>query len=163
VVKSGSSCASACAMALFVSGETRIVQMGGRVGIHSCATADGALAPECNRAMAANALAHGVPWGVIESFGNQTKPSGMMWFGAEEAECWGLMKWSAEDNSNDGIACTKRSVLAIDKRKPAEVSSSMSRRDAMGRVSPTLTAGLANASRRTRRRRSMPPSISSCG
>src|SRR3984893_812122 len=37
VVKPGSSCASACAMALFVSGKTRIVYMGGRVGIHSCA------------------------------------------------------------------------------------------------------------------------------
>jgi hypothetical protein len=105
VVKPGSSCASACAMALFVSGERRIVYIGGRVGIHSCARPDGAQAPECNKDMAANALAHGVPWGVIESFGNQTKPSSMMWFGAEEAECWGLMKWSAEDTSNNGLAC----------------------------------------------------------
>jgi hypothetical protein len=32
VVKPGSSCVSACAMALFVSGQT----MGGRLGIHSC-------------------------------------------------------------------------------------------------------------------------------
>ena len=41
VVKPGSSCASACAMALFVSGKTRIVYMGGRIGIHSspCRTA----------------------------------------------------------------------------------------------------------------------------
>src|SRR5690348_7669293 len=39
VVKSGASCASACAMALFVSGQTRVVYMGGRLGIHSCATA----------------------------------------------------------------------------------------------------------------------------
>ena len=34
VVKPGSACGSACAMALFVSGETRIVYMGGRIGIH---------------------------------------------------------------------------------------------------------------------------------
>ena len=67
VVKPGSSCASACAMALFVSGETRIVYMGGRLGIHSCAMPDGTPAPECNATMAANATGHGVPWAVIES------------------------------------------------------------------------------------------------
>jgi hypothetical protein len=72
VVEPGSSCASACAMALFVSGETRIVYMGGRIGIHSCAMPDGTQSPECNNAMAANALAHGVPWGVIGGFGNPT-------------------------------------------------------------------------------------------
>jgi hypothetical protein len=63
VVKAGASCASACAMALFVSGERRVVYMGGRVGIHSCAWPDGTQAPECNKDMAAYALAHGVPWG----------------------------------------------------------------------------------------------------
>jgi hypothetical protein len=89
-VRAGASCASACGMALFVSGKTRVVYMGGRVGIHSCAMSDGARAPECNKAMAANANAHGVPWGVIEGFGNYTKPSGMMWLSAEDAECWGL-------------------------------------------------------------------------
>lgn len=66
VVRAGASCASACAMALFVSGKTRIVYIGGRIGIHSCAMPNGTPAPECNRAMAANATAHGVPWGVIE-------------------------------------------------------------------------------------------------
>ena len=114
VVKPGSSCASACAMALFVSGKTRIVYMGGRVGIHSCAMPDGTPAPECNKAMAANATAHGVPWGVIEGFGNYTKPSSMLWLGAEDAECWGLMKWSAEDTSNDGLHAI---CGALNKRK----------------------------------------------
>jgi hypothetical protein len=66
---------------------------------------DGTQAPECNKAMAANATAHGVPWGVIEGFGNYTKPSNMMWLGAEDAECWGLMKWSSEDTSNNGVDC----------------------------------------------------------
>jgi hypothetical protein len=122
MVKPGSSCASACVMALFGSGETRIVYMGGRVGIHSCATPGGTQAPECNKAMAANAIAHGVPWGVIETFGNQTKPSSMMWLGAEEAECWGLMKWIAEDDSNNGLACWQWAMLKNDKRKPAEVT-----------------------------------------
>jgi hypothetical protein len=122
VVKSGSSCASACAMALFVSGATRIVYMGGRVGIHSCAMPDGTLAPECNKAMAANATAHGVPWGVIEGFGKYTKPSSMLWLGAEDAECWGLMKWSAEDTSNNGLACYQWSIWTTDERKPDDVT-----------------------------------------
>jgi hypothetical protein len=47
VVKPGDDCASACAMALFVSGTTRIVYMGGRLGIHSCARG-GIRAPEYN-------------------------------------------------------------------------------------------------------------------
>jgi hypothetical protein len=122
VVKPGSSCASACAMALFVSGETRIVYMGGRIGIHSCAMPDGTPAPECNKAMAANALGHNVPWGVIETFGNQTKPSSMLWLGAEDAECWGLMKWSAEDESHFGLACWQFAMLTNNKRKPDEVT-----------------------------------------
>ena len=122
VVKPGSSCVSACAMALFVSGQTRIVYMGGRLGIHSCALADGTPAPECNKAMAANALGHGVPWGDIETFGNQTKPSSIMWFGAEEAECWGFMKWSAEDESHFGLPCVRFSYLTLNKRKPDEVT-----------------------------------------
>ena len=123
VVKPGSSCASACAMALFVSGKTRIVYMGGRLGIHSCANMlDGTQAPECNREMADNATKHGVPWGVIESFGNYTKSSDMMWLRAEDAECWGLMKWSAEDSSNSGLACWQWATWTTSKRKPAEVT-----------------------------------------
>jgi hypothetical protein len=56
--------------------------------------------------------------GVIEGFGNHTKPSSMMWLGAEDAECWGLMKWSAKDTSNNGIACWQLG-MAI---KPADVT-----------------------------------------
>jgi hypothetical protein len=122
VVTPGSSCASACAMALFVSGKTRIVHMGGRLGIHSCAMPDGTQAPECNKTMAANATAHGVPWGVIEDFGNFTKPSNMMWLGAEDAECWGLMKWSVEDDSSYGIACWMWASFIKDRRKPPQVT-----------------------------------------
>jgi hypothetical protein len=118
VVKPGASCASACAMALFVSGRTRVVNVGGRIGIHSCAKAGGSPVPECNKAMAANATAHGVPWGVIEGFGNHTKPSNMIWLNAEDAECWGLMKWNAQDTSNNGIACWQRG-MAI---RPADVT-----------------------------------------
>jgi hypothetical protein len=122
VVKPGQSCASACAMALFVSGKTRIVYWGGRLGIHSCASPDGAQASECNQAMAANATAHGVPWAVIEGFGNYTKPTTMMWIGAEESECFGFMKWSAEDTENNGLACFQLSLWRSLNRKPAEVT-----------------------------------------
>ena len=121
VVKPGSSCASACAMALFVSGETRIVYMGGRIGIHSCAV-NGTAVPECNKDMAANASAHGVPWGVIEGFGNYTTPSDMLWLGAEDAECWGLMRWSADDTTNTGMACFQRAIFTNGKRMPDEVT-----------------------------------------
>jgi hypothetical protein len=122
VIKPGQSCASACAMALFVSGSTRIVYWGGRLGIHSCVSPDGTQAPECNKAMAANATAHGVPWGVIEGFGNYTKPTSMAWMGAEEAECQGLMKWHANDTSNAGLACFTRTMFSVSKRKPQEVT-----------------------------------------
>jgi hypothetical protein len=118
VVKPGASCASACAMALFVSGETRVVYMGGHVGIHSCAMPDGTQAPECNQAMARNATAHGVPWEVIEGFGKYTKPTSMLWLGAEDAECWGLMRWNSSDSSSSGIACFKWSIKEI----PTEVT-----------------------------------------
>jgi hypothetical protein len=92
VVKPASSCASACAMVLFVSGETRVVYMGGRLGIHSCAMPDGSPAPEC------------------------------MWLGAEDAECWGLMRWSPGDTSNLGTACFMYSMFTNDKRMPPEVT-----------------------------------------
>ncbi len=122
VVKPGASCVSACAMALFVSGETRVVYMGGHLGIHSCAMPDGTQAPECNEAMARNAGAHAVPWGVIEGFGNYTKPSSMLWLGAEDAECWGFMRWNSGDTSNSGIACYQWASLTNDKGTPAEVT-----------------------------------------
>ena len=122
VVKPGAACASACAMALFVSGATRIVQMGGHLGIHSCALPNGTPAPECNTAMAANASAHGVPWGVIEGFGKYTTPSSMLWLNAEDAECWGLMRWNAGDTSTAGIACYLWATLPEEKRKPPEVT-----------------------------------------
>jgi hypothetical protein len=125
VVKAGASCASACAMALFASGKTRIVYMGGRLGIHSCRNPDGSPALECNKTMATNAFAHGVPWGVIEGFGKYTKPSTMMWLGAEDAECWGLMKWNAEDTSIYGTDCYRWAS-----RIPAEDVTARSAKDA---------------------------------
>ena len=94
----------------------------GVFGIHSCATPDGIPAPECNEDMARNATKHGVPWGVIEGFGKYTKPSSMMWLGAEDAECWGLMRWNSSDTSNDGIACFAWTLLTNKNGRPAEVT-----------------------------------------
>lgn len=106
----------------FASGETRIVYMGGRLGIHSCSMPDGTKSIECNKEMAANATAHGVPWGVIEGFGDYTNPTNMVWLGAEDAECWSSIKWSPKDSSNMGLACWMWSNLKTDKRKPAAVT-----------------------------------------
>jgi len=44
----------------------------------------------------------------------------MMWLSGEDAECWGLMKWSAEDTSNDGIACFMAGVSRTTHRPPNE-------------------------------------------
>jgi hypothetical protein len=54
----------------------------------------------------------------IDGFDKYTKPSSMMWVGAEDAECWGFMKWSAKDTSNNGIACFKWAMSM----KPVEVT-----------------------------------------
>jgi hypothetical protein len=65
--------------------------------------------------MARNATAQGVPWGVIEGFGTYTKPSSMLYLGAEDAECWDLMRWNGSDT---GIACFKWSIS----ERPAQVT-----------------------------------------
>jgi len=46
----------------------------------------------------------------------------MSWLGAQDAECWGLMKWSVEDTSNSGTACFKWTLFRNEKRMPAEVT-----------------------------------------
>jgi hypothetical protein len=81
-------------------------------------------APECNEAMARNATAQGVPWGVIEGLGTYTKPSSMLYLGAEDAECWDLMCWNGSDT---GIACFKWSIS----ERPAQVTAKKCKRRAM--------------------------------
>ncbi len=125
-VRAGAVCASACGMALFVSGKTRIVDMGGRLGIHSCSDRDGAQSAECNDAMAANANRHGVPWAVIAGFGKYTKPAKMLWVDAEDAECWGFMKWSAGDPSSMGRDCFAH---AMNERTPDVTAKNAKRAD----------------------------------
>jgi hypothetical protein len=126
VVKPGAECASACANVLFVSGATRVVYWGGRLGIHSCYKGNegGDVVipdPECNAKMAANAIAHGVPWGVVKGFSDEVKPSSIMWLSGEDAECWGFMKWSDADDSH-GIACFMAGVSRANHRPPLDVT-----------------------------------------
>jgi len=121
VVKPGASCASACAMVLFVSGETRVVHKGGRLGIHSCAMIDGPRDPVCNADIAANAAAHGVPLGVIEDFANQTDPSDVLWLEAEQAECWGLTKWSTNVTSTSRARPCRQGSAVGKSNRPASL------------------------------------------
>jgi hypothetical protein len=121
VVKPGAECASACATALFVSGATRIVYMGGRLGMHSCA-AGGVPVPECNTKVAENALAHGVPWGTVKVFSDAVKPSSVLWFNGEDAECWGFMKWSNVVDQTPGLACFVHAWLDGKHQPPADVT-----------------------------------------
>jgi hypothetical protein len=107
-----------------VGRDTRRV-LGGRLGIHYCYKGNegGHVVipdPECNAKMAANAIAHGVPWGVVKGFSNEVRPSSIMWLSGEDAESWGFMKWSDADNSH-GIACLIE-VSKVTRRPPLDVT-----------------------------------------
>ena len=90
----GSRCASACASILFVSGRHHVVALGGALGFHSCYNGANKIPNDvCNENIAQNALDHGVQYGSVYVFMHTTEPSGMMWFGMAEANCWGLTSW----------------------------------------------------------------------
>ena len=86
VVRSGASCASACAQILFLSGAHRTIEGSGRLGLHSCHTAgDRSRSVACNELIAQNALARGTPYASIMVFLHLTGPTQMKWLGAAEA------------------------------------------------------------------------------
>ena len=86
VVRSGASCASACAQILFLSGAHRTIEGSGRLGLHSCHTAgDRSRSVACNELIAQNALARGTPYASIMVFLHLTDPTQMKWLGAAEA------------------------------------------------------------------------------
>lgn len=94
VVRPGASCASACAQIVFLAGRHRIVQDGGRLGLHSCRQAkDGVQSPLCNDLIARHAVAHGTIYGPIMAFMQMTGPSQVKWLDSEDADCWGLTRW----------------------------------------------------------------------
>ncbi|CAN5912904.1 hypothetical protein BH11PSE3_BH11PSE3_39890 [soil metagenome] len=92
-VRSGASCASSCAMILFVSGRSRTLQEGGWLGIHTCydgATKTRSMA--CNELIAQNAARQGVPYGSIVALLHLTAPGEMRWLDAHAAQCWSLVR-----------------------------------------------------------------------
>ena len=94
VVRPGASCASACAQIVFLAGLHRIVQDGGRLGLHSCREAkDGAQSLLCNDLIARHAVAHGMIYGPIMAFMQMAGTSQVKWLNSEDADCWGLTRW----------------------------------------------------------------------
>lgn len=98
----GATCASACAQIIFFAGVERIVQEGGRLGLHSCSRAGASTRmPICNEMIAQQASGRGAPYGTLMAFMQMTGPDQMRWLGAEDADCWGLTLWPP--GSNRGI------------------------------------------------------------
>lgn len=98
MVRPGASCASACAQIVFLAGRHRMVEDGGRLGLHSCREArngnkDGTQSLLCNDLIARHAVAHGTIYGPIMAFMQMTGPAQVKWLDAEDADCWGLTRW----------------------------------------------------------------------
>lgn len=93
LVRAGASCASSCAMVLFVSGIFRTVERGGRLGIHTCFDrAAGIRADGCNEAVAQAALKRGVPYVSSYTLMHLTPPASVRWLDAAAAACWRLSR-----------------------------------------------------------------------
>lgn len=94
VIRSGASCASACAQIVFLAGLHRVVLDGGRLGLHSCRAArDGTPSLYCNDLIAQHAVAHGTIYGPIMAFMQMTPAAQIKWLDSEDADCWGLTRW----------------------------------------------------------------------
>jgi hypothetical protein len=102
VVKRGAACASACAMIIYITASRHSVEPGGKLGIHSCKSPNGTN-DLCNEAMAQHALRHGTATRAIANFAGIAGPSDMIWLGADDAECWGLVK-STDNQPRDDCA-----------------------------------------------------------
>lgn len=93
LVRSGATCASACAQVLFLSGIHRTVEGNGRIGLHSChTTGERRRSMVCNELIAQNALARGTPYEAIMTFLHLTDPAQMRWLAASEADHWGFTR-----------------------------------------------------------------------
>ncbi len=101
VVPKGAVCASACGAVLFIAGRYRTIEEGGKLGMHTCYSADTMMPlTDCNKAIAEHALAHGVAYGSVYAFMNYTSPENMIFLSRENAECWGITRYFGESNSN---------------------------------------------------------------
>jgi hypothetical protein len=91
VVRTGAACASSCAEIVFISGYRNVLEYGALLGFHTChVQATRSPLPACNKAIADNAVAHGVDWGAAMLFLRAAGPTEMIWIGKVLAECWGL-------------------------------------------------------------------------
>lgn len=92
-VRAGASCASACAMILFVSGRFRTVEEGGRLGVHTCHDRmSGSRSMACNELIAQNSQKHGVPYTSSLTLMHFTAPGEVRWLDAGGAACWQLSR-----------------------------------------------------------------------
>ena len=85
VVPNGSSCASACASIVFVSGALRTIETKGALGQHSCSR-NGIPDQACNDLLAQHAMKHGVSHGSVAAFVTYSRPDEMVWFSREDAD-----------------------------------------------------------------------------
>lgn len=118
VVPRGASCASACAHVLSLSGIHRIVEEGGRLGLHSCHDASNrSRSVACNEAIAQNALARGTPYGSILAFMHFTAPAQMRWLDSRESDCWGLTLWPPGSGrgvkKGDAVPCILKPMASL--------------------------------------------------
>ncbi|WP_287013111.1 hypothetical protein [Actibacterium sp.] len=121
VIPSGASCASACASILFIAGEYRTIETGGRLGQHSCATG-GIPDEECNELLAQHAVAHGVSHGSVKAFVTYTAPEDMTWMTREDADCWGITRYPYTRQSGFGRSepCAIRMIAGSNSFPPAQ-------------------------------------------
>ena len=91
VVRRGQTCASACAVILFTAGAVRIVESGGRLGVHTCYDRTSRTrVTSCNEAVAKFSEKHGVPFIAVFTLMQLTAPGAVRWLDAETAACWRL-------------------------------------------------------------------------
>ncbi len=111
-VRAGATCASSCAMIVFAAGQFRIVEPGGRLGIHTCYDkAAGARSTSCNEIIAQAAQKHGVPFIATFTLMQLTAPGSVRWLDAEAAACWQFSRDPApppgrKPPPNDPAGCT---------------------------------------------------------
>ena len=100
VVPPGAACASACAQIVFLSGIHRSVEVGGRLGLHSCHDSrERSRSVLCNELIAQNAVARGTPYGAIMAFMQLGTPTQMRWLEAPDADCWGFTRRPTDSGS----------------------------------------------------------------
>jgi hypothetical protein len=88
-------CASACSQVVFISGFYRMVQDGGKIGLHTCSVA-GKRDQPCNAQIGENAFAHGVAHGAVMAPMIGVSSDNLAWYSATDADCWGLTLWPPE-------------------------------------------------------------------